>query len=724
MKLDIEGMIRKNNIADLEPYLNDLIFGSVEQSDLNIASEEHVVKLVKMFQYSLEYLFFYQQKLENQLMQVQGNYNSLVNDAVSKENELKENKNLIQILKRDKKEKEMVISNYKVLIEEFRRKNGIYSGGASQNNNNIQTVKTRGYFECSFCTGKVFDSEENLNKHLARRHPSQKAPKEKEEVQKNNYDLNTSVVDQKISYLNKNFETYVKAITDPMLNYMSSQKNIETQIMEIKKDTQVSKLEMEGQVKTILLEIKDMYMNKTLMERNPSIEPQRKEENTKNIMYESEIAKLTDALKTMKSQLDQINNNQSKQQQALNLHSSQYMKDKEKEKENEKERINKFKELEKKQFAATNSSKQRLNFKQTAESQISIRSDPKNEEDLDKKEYVYKRKEFFNSGPLESDEEYMEEAVQEKRVNPGVFQGIVNKSIQKVEEKEQEKEKDKEVKIDEKVEEPPQEIPEEPAKEEKPVEIVEEKKEDIIEKDPRSESPSVIVGEGLHDGGIVKTKLVENKPVMNVKDNIPEEKAAVKKIQKPPVPVDPLQTKKEAYNKLANTFNVYMARDINFEETGKMDMYKSIIVPNKDPKSTTETQKDSKSKKSIDDKLNSLLNNESKRLSTKGFSELGKEENLPKLINSILSEMETVKNSDQYFSHYYDTANSLFKINDMARKASESKKKYEKSQAVVQHAKTQKKLDKINDENNLLTSKTKVDLTKTKRAANLIDDDF
>ena len=55
MKIDIDLMLRKNNINDLEPHLNNLIFGTVEENDLQIASEEHVIKLIKMFQLTLKY---------------------------------------------------------------------------------------------------------------------------------------------------------------------------------------------------------------------------------------------------------------------------------------------------------------------------------------------------------------------------------------------------------------------------------------------------------------------------------------------------------------------------------------------------------------------------------------------------------------------------------------------------------------------------------------------
>lgn len=77
-----------------------------------------------------------------------------------------------------------------------------------------------------------------------------------------------------------------------------------------------------------------------------------------------------------------------------------------------------------------------------------------------------------------------------------------------------------------------------------------------------------------------------------------------------------------------------------------------------------------KDNKSIDDKLQDLLNKESQRVGSKGFKDLAKENNLPQLISTILSDMENVKKGDDYFSHYYDTANQLFQINELARKAS------------------------------------------------------
>ena len=66
------------------------------------------------------------------------------------------------------------------------------------------------------------------------------------------------------------------------------------------------------------------------------------------------------------------------------------------------------------------------------------------------------------------------------------------------------------------------------------------------------------------------------------------------------------------------------------------------------------------------------MNNESKKLGSNTFNELAKDKDLTTLINSILKDLETVKQKDEngYFQHYYETADNLFKLNDTLRKTS------------------------------------------------------
>lgn len=580
IKLDIDRMIRKNNLSELEPHLQNLIFGLVDENDLEKVSDDNVVKLIKCFQYSLEFQFYYQQNLENHLEQVKLDYSNLYNDAVNKENFLKENKNLISILKKDKKEKEIVLHTYKALIDEFRRKNGIYN---NNNSNNIQSIKTRGYYECHLCTGKVFDTEYYLNQHIIRRHPNnnqfnQTKKSSIEEKEKNSNDLNVSIVDRKINDLHKNFENYIKAFTDPMLSYVNTHKNIESQINEIKQESHYNKVELENQVKSVLLEIKEMYLNKSLIEKDPALnntntnfkgnenkEKEIKENNEKeSLRYQEELGKLTSTLYNIKEQLDDIKKTQGVQKQALDFHTSQYLNDK-KEREKDKERQNKFKETKDTETNNNKNTNKDVKYRLTAESQISYKSNSNNNTNNNNKEVVYKRKQFFNSGPLESDydeEIETQQTVENKNIinnkdnnekTSNEFQELSKQDKQEKEKHEPEIIKQDEVNLSK---------PEKENTVEKPLEMsvkAEEKEKEMIQNEI----------ERINQVNVVAKK--EEKPQVQNNSLLPPKSVPAKP------KVDPLEKKKTAYHELRDNFESYLARDTNFEETGKMDMYKSIM---------------------------------------------------------------------------------------------------------------------------------------------------
>lgn len=84
------------------------------------------------------------------------------------------------------------------------------------------------------------------------------------------------------------------------------------------------------------------------------------------------------------------------------------------------------------------------------------------------------------------------------------------------------------------------------------------------------------------------------------------------------------------------------------------------------------TNKSVKQKISTDDKLKMLMEKENKRIATKDSSLIKAKENevLPNLITSILGEMNDLSKKDQYFSHYYESVNNIFKVSEIAKKAS------------------------------------------------------
>ena len=623
MKVDIDLLIKKNNISFLENYLENLIFSAVEENDLQIVSEEHILKLIKMYQHILEYLVHTQQKLEGDISSIENNYTNLVNETVEKDSHLKKNKDLIINLKKDIKEKEAVIKSYKYLIEDFKRKH--QSDNYNLKHQNIQYNQVR--FPCNLC-GKQFISSDALQNHTLRRHVPHQTAQPESTLKNNEDELNMSVVDRKINNLNSNFEKYIKSVTDPMINFVATQKNLEDKINEIRVET---KNELGNQVKSILLEIKDMYINNTLVQNQQSSN-NNKIENDHN----EDILKMTNALAQIKNQLNEL-----KEDNDIKYN---------------KERLSRNMEN---------------NFKQTNESQLYIsQSIEKKTKDVNNIKVVrpsssdiqivkevrevksnlnnINKKLQFNSGPLEDDnsdeekiiikEKKKEEAIKEK---PAEIEIIENKITP-----EQKDQKDT--------------IPE-------------------VQEVVNVEKQTIIVETTFN-----KTQV---EPTKNAKLNT----APANQTMPLPIPTAIIKrNSKDAFEELKTGFNFYMARDQNFQESLKRDNYKPISKE--------------KSKKSVDDKLKALLDKETSKFSnSKGLEELKNEKNLPSLIDTLLKDIDGLKAGENgFFEHYYEEANKLINIEPKVKNLNSTMvNNIPKSQTAAKFEVTNKKLEKINDENNL-----------------------
>lgn len=121
------------------------------------------------------------------------------------------------------------------------------------------------------------------------------------------------------------------------------------------------------------------------------------------------------------------------------------------------------------------------------------------------------------------------------------------------------------------------------------------------------------------------------------------------------------------------------------------------------------------------------MNKETKKYTSSkvtDFSEIKKDkDSLPSLINSIIQDLEIVKEKDEYFEHYYSTAQSYLKLNEKMKLPTKTIKE---KPVTVNQAKieaTNKKLEKIHEENNLLTSKTGGASTNKQNNKMIIDDE-
>jgi len=220
----------------------------------------------------MEFLLDTQQRLEYENKILEVNYGQLVNEAITKENVLKENKSLINALKKDKKEKEIVLNTYKCLMDEYKSHGILAANNTHGMQSSNSSVVERKYFFCKFCEGKKFSSEENLDSHLRRRHARDARdardvkeiyPGHQNESSSNN--ISKPKIEEKFEEMKSFFETYVKNFqNDSFTKLIGQQKNLEHKLMEIKSEKGNDIREIENTFKSTLLEMKEMYLKNSI----------------------------------------------------------------------------------------------------------------------------------------------------------------------------------------------------------------------------------------------------------------------------------------------------------------------------------------------------------------------------------------------------------------------------------------------------------------------------
>ena len=289
--LDIKNIIRTNNIGSLENFAENLIFGDVEAENFE---DKNLVKLIKTFQYALEFLNSKQNMLETTNQSLENDYNQLRNDSFALEAKLKENKALIQRYSKEKKEKEMLLVTYKSIID---------YNTTEENSEIIEKImdhNSNAKFYCHICSGKPFSSEDKLESHMKRRHLHQcelNAP--------GDISLEESVIQygKKFDDMVTHFEGLIKENEDEQFKqlYMTNLTNMRAQ-----NDKRLK--EFENYIKNTLLDFKDLILKSTMqMPQQPIIikEVQPAKENP--VIKENDNKMNEELLKVTKSIMD-LNN--------------------------------------------------------------------------------------------------------------------------------------------------------------------------------------------------------------------------------------------------------------------------------------------------------------------------------------------------------------------------------------------------------------------------------
>ena len=240
--IDLDNIIRMNNIEPLKNISGNLICQEIKEEDFE---DKNLPKLLKTFQYALEYLNAKRMKLVKTNEKLHIEYEQLINQSLELEKKLKENKNEITRNKSKKKEHEFLLLTYESLVNFncnptentniiMRNIKSNYGLNVSEKNisNKIETYQRNERYYCHVCNGKYFNTERGLENHMKRRHLAQiRQNSEKEEEEMKAEEIQ-ELYDKKLEETKNHFQNLLMQKND-----IISKANLEEEINMIKRET-------------------------------------------------------------------------------------------------------------------------------------------------------------------------------------------------------------------------------------------------------------------------------------------------------------------------------------------------------------------------------------------------------------------------------------------------------------------------------------------------------
>ena len=326
--IDLDNMIRMNNIRPLKDISDELIFGEVRDEDFE---DPNLPKLLKTYQYALEYLKAKSKKIRKTNEKLHIEYEQLINQSLEIEKKLEDNKKEISENKSKKREYEFLLLSYESLVNfncnPIENTNIImknvktnYGENFTEYEKNVplelRTYQKNARFYCHICNGKYFNSEIGLENHMKRRHLAQireNKQREKEEMKEEEIE----------DFCNKKIEETANRFQN-MLNQkynILSRENIKEEINMIKRENDEKyKIMMENNKNNneeMNLRLKELKMQQDEYNKNIiNIVNAAKEKNETNENHKvtveypqvNDINKLINSLENIGEILKQQNN--------------------------------------------------------------------------------------------------------------------------------------------------------------------------------------------------------------------------------------------------------------------------------------------------------------------------------------------------------------------------------------------------------------------------------
>ena len=335
--LDLNYIIKTNNILPLEKISQNLIYSDIKEEDYE---DKNIPKLLKTFQYALEYLNEKQSKLEETNQKLDIEYNQLINQSYELEEKLKKNKIEISKNSKEKKEKEMLLVTYESIVNFncnlpenlniiTKNINANFEEGTTTLDRATYQGELRGKFFCHICNGKYFNTESRLESHMKRRHLAQmKSNLKKEREEKKEEEM--LEFDKKLEETKNYFQNIIQ-----QKNEMFSKAKYEDEINMMKRENEEKMRNMMDYTKNFSEDMKNIFQsymiqqeqnNKNIMNLANAASNKEKEKNEPQKIIienpsENQINKLTNSIaqfgEILKQQNDKNNENLQKENEML-----------------------------------------------------------------------------------------------------------------------------------------------------------------------------------------------------------------------------------------------------------------------------------------------------------------------------------------------------------------------------------------------------------------------
>ena len=342
MKIDIDLIRNSNDLSLINSNLENIIYSNITEDDIQEVPEDNVIKLIKVLQFLNEYLLDQRQMINNRLISLQQEGEKLTKTNQDLDINLAKQEEHYKKYKQDAKSRIKDINDYKSAINSLLKEgksilrgkninitdinmdiNKVNSYGYNQNQNFENYNNLKSGYKCQYCTGIIFPSKFELNRHLRDIHQINitEEPVHNIKIQKSNpqpkltipIEVNLKPPNNIVNNNGNSNGLLEKQLYDMKLDIQKQMSQFEIYRLENQIKNQKSNNDNGDQYKQLIEKMGNAFNNK-LQEAMSSMinnQPQPVQPIIKKQKNKEKLDKLDEEIYLLKKQLDQERNKNS-----------------------------------------------------------------------------------------------------------------------------------------------------------------------------------------------------------------------------------------------------------------------------------------------------------------------------------------------------------------------------------------------------------------------------